>query len=214
MQRTRMEHQPDPPVVLPDDDAEIIERVKGGDTGAFDVIVSRYKDRVFSYCMRMLGDPETATETAQDIFMRAYRYLDNFRGDSKFSTWFYTIVSSTCKNAASYHGLRARHREDSHAENEDGEYQSPVDRLQDASLAPELNFERRELARTIRSAIDTLPDSYKQVIVMKDINDFSYEEISNILNCKIGTVKSRLARAREMTRERLLKSGLLRRECE
>ena len=195
-------------------DEQLVERTLAGDSGAFDQIVARYKDRVFSYACRMLGDPETADETAQDIFMRAYRYLDHFRGDSKFSTWFYTIVSTTCKNAAKYHGLRARNREDRAADSEDGRRPDPIDCVPSDAFAPEPLLERGELRGAVRDAIQTIPEIYRQVIVLKDVNDFSYEEIARILECELGTVKSRLARARQMMRERLTAAGVLGPECD
>ncbi len=195
-------------------DEELVERTLAGDPGAFDLIVARYKDRVFSYARRMLNNPDTADEIAQDIFMRAYRYLDHFRGDSKFSTWFYTIVSSTCKNAAKYHGLRSRSREE-YSPGSDGELPSdPLDRVPSDVFAPEPNVERIETRRTVQDAIRELPDIYRQVVVLKDINDFSYEEIARILECELGTVKSRLARAREMLRDKLTAAGIVGPECD
>ena len=195
-------------------DEELVERTLAGDSGAFDQIVARYKDRVFSYARRMLGDPDTAEEIAQDIFMRAFRYLDHFRGDSKFSTWFYTIVSSTCKNAAKYHGLRARIREKPSPVTDGDRPADPVDRLPSDMFAPEHAVVSIETRRAVQDAIRSLPDIYRQTVVLKDINDFSYEEIARILNCELGTVKSRLARARQMLREKLTTAGIVGPECD
>lgn len=196
------------------DDEELVARVQAGDTAAFDHIVSRYKDRVYSYACRMLGDPETAGEAAQDVFLRAFRYMDRFRGDAKFSTWFYTIVTSTCKNAAAYHGYRAKRREASAPNAENGAAPDPVDRVPDLSMAPETLVERLDTRRAVRRAIESLPELYRQAIVLKDINDMSYEEMTRILNCRLGTVKSRLARARAMLREKLTGTGLFGAECD
>lgn len=207
-----MQYQPAP--VTGTADEYLVERTLAGDSGAFDQIVTRYKDRVFTYACRMLGDPETADETTQDIFMRAYRYLDHFRGDSKFSTWFYTIVSSTCKNAAKYHGLRSKMRENNTQETEDGRNSDPVERLKSDAFAPEVSLDRGEIRNMVRESIQSLPEIYRQVIVLKDINDFSYEEIGKILNCELGTVKSRLARARMMMRDKLNAAGVIGPECD
>jgi len=210
--RMTMQRQPAPVTGIADE--YLVERTLSGDSGAFDQIVARYKDRVFTYACRMLGDPETADETTQDIFMRAYRYLDHFRGDSKFSTWFYTIVSSTCKNAAKYHGLRSKMREDNAPVNEDGPGIDPVERLKSDTFAPEPALERDEIRSLVRTSIQSLPEIYRQVLVLKDINNFSYEEISKILECELGTVKSRLARARLMMREKLSAAGVIGPECD
>ncbi len=191
------------------DDSRLIERTCNGDLAAFDTLVERYQDRVYGYTCRMLGDPETAREVTQDIFLRVYRYLDRFRGDSKFSTWLYTIVSSTCKNALSYYGLRAKHRADDRPANDiDGERTSLLDRIPDKTLSPDVVAGRSDIQAMVREAISKLPEHYRQVIILKDINGFSYDEISRIVDCKVGTVKSRLARARLIAREELTKAGL------
>jgi len=195
-------------------DEELVARVQAGETAAYDEIVNRYKDRVFSYACRMLGDPESANETAQDVFLRAYRHLGRFRGDAKFGTWFYTIVSSTCKNAYAYNARRARHAEPRAATGEDGPIFEALDRAPDATFAPHLIVSRRDVARIVRDAIDGLPEPYKSTIVMRDVNNMSYEDISRVMNCRLGTVKSRLARARLMMREKLAGTGVLDPECD
>lgn len=192
------------------DDLELVERVNNGDLAAFDTLVERYQDRVYGYACRMLGDPETAREVAQDIFLRTYRYLGRFRGEAKFSTWLFTIVSSTCKNAASYYGLRARHRMDDRPANDiDGERTTLLERVPDSEMSPDTVFGRRDTRMMVREAISRLPEHYRQVIVLKDLNDFSYDEIAKIVGCKVGTVKSRLARARLLAREELTRVGLV-----
>jgi RNA polymerase sigma-70 factor, ECF subfamily len=195
-------------------DEELVMRAQSGEAAAFDTIVERYKDRVFSYACRMLGDAEIARETAQEIFLRAYRYIDRFRGDSKFSTWFYTIVTSSCKNAAAFYGYRARHSDHRAPAFEDGSPADPIDRAPDFSFAPHVIVSRRDIQRTVREAIESLSEPYRQTIVMKDINDLSYEEMAKIMNCQLGTVKSRLSRARLMMREKLAAAGLSGSECD
>lgn len=207
-----MRQQPDPGIGEERyDDAELVESAREGDMQAFDCLVLKYQDMIYSYSYRMLRDPETAREITQDVFMRAYRYLNGFRGDSKFSTWLFTIASSTCKNALSYYGLRARHAAETHRsdDDEDGAPTSLVERLPDTTSAPDIEMERSELAEVVRAAIEELPEHYRKVVTLKDINGFAYEEISEILGCRVGTVKSRLARARLMLRESLTKSGLM-----
>jgi len=193
------------------DDAELVDRCKEGDLEAFDLLVGRYQDRVYGYTCRMLGDPETAREITQDVFLRAYRYLGRFRGDAKFSTWLFTIVSSTCKNAQSYYGLRARHSADLSRNTEPGEQgpDGPFEKISDRKHLPEEAVEQRELGNLVKKSLSELPEHYRQVITLKDINDFSYHEIAGIVGCRVGTVKSRLARARLLMRESLTKAGVL-----
>lgn len=191
------------------DDFELIERTCGGDLAAFDTLVERYQDRVYGYTCRMLGDPETAREVTQDIFLRTYNYLDRFRGEAKFSTWLFTIVSSSCKNALSYYGLRAKHRADDRPANDiDGERTTLLERIPDKTQSPDVVAGRSDIQEMVREAISKLPEHYRHVIILKDINDFSYDEIAQIVGCKVGTVKSRLARARLLAREELTKAGL------
>ncbi|MFC1474486.1 sigma-70 family RNA polymerase sigma factor [bacterium] len=192
-----------------DDDLDLVERCKAGDLEAFDQLVLKYQDRVYSYACRMLRNPETAREVTQDIFLRAYRYIKSFRGDSKFGTWLFTVASSTCKNALAYHGLRARHAANLYVENDEGQELSLMEKIPDNSHAPEQGAERAELQRVVRNTIAELPEHYRQVVTLKDINGFSYEEISKIVGCRTGTVKSRLARARLMLRENLTQAGIM-----
>lgn len=215
MSRLAMEAGPAPKenyAVMTDED--IVARAQSGDTEAFDALVIRYQDRVYSYARRMLRDPETAAETAQDCFLRAYRYLGGFKGDSKFSTWFYTVVTSTCRNAAAYHGLRDRRRESPAPSGENDFSPDPLDRAPDSSFAPHALAERGDLRASIVRAIESLPEQHRQIIVLKDINEFSYEQIAVILKCRLGTVKSRIARARALLREKLEAAGVTGPECD
>lgn len=206
-----MRRQPDPGIGEEyQDDAELVELAREGDLQAFDQLVLKYQDLVYAYTCRMLRNPETAREITQDIFLRAYRYLKGFRGDSKFSTWLFTIASSTCKNALSYYGLRARHAAEIHRnEDEEGNSTSLMDRIPDATFSPDVEAERAEQIEMVRKSIEELPENFRQVVSLKDINGFAYEEIAEIIGCKVGTVKSRLARARIMLRENLIKAGVM-----
>lgn len=206
-----MRQQPDPGIGEEyQDDMELVELAREGDLQAFDQLVLKYQDLIYAYSCRMLRNPETAREITQDIFLRAYRYLKGFRGDSKFSTWLFTIASSTCKNALSYYGLRARHAAEIHkGEDEEGNSTSLMDRIPDTTFSPDVEAERAEQIAMVRKSIEELPENFRQVVSLKDINGFAYEEIAEIIGCKVGTVKSRLARARIMLRENLIKAGVM-----
>ncbi len=177
---------------------------------AFDTLVARYADRVYSYAYQMLGDVETARETTQDIFLRIYTHIDRFRRESSFSTWLFTIASSTCKNARNYNSIRAKRRYDNKRDKSDPESRlSILDIVPDNSHSPELVTDRRDTAAIVKTCIAELPEHYRQVITLKDINELSYEQIAGVIGCEIGTVKSRLARARLLMREKLVKQGIV-----
>lgn len=191
------------------EDAEIIERFRAGDMRAFDMILQRYENRVFNFTLRMLGDYQNAREVTQDTFLRAFRYLGNYRGDGKFSTWLFTIASSTSKNAIAYYRIRDKYRQNVIQDPEQGGPLDPLDIVPDTTGAPENRFEQNTVSEMLTQAIKDLPETYRKVIVLKDVNDFSYEEISEIVGVPLGTVKSRIARARLLLREKLTQLGCL-----
>lgn len=191
------------------EDAELVDRFRAGDMRAFDMLLQRYENRVFNFTLRMLGDYQNSREVTQDIFLRAFRYLGNYRGDGKFSTWLFTIASSTCKNALAYYRIREKYRQHTTQDPEQTTEFDPVSVIPDITNAPERKLEQNAMSEMLTQAIKDLPETYRKVIVLKDVNDFSYEEIAEIAGVPIGTVKSRIARARLLLREKLTQLGCL-----
>jgi RNA polymerase sigma factor (sigma-70 family) len=187
-------------------DAELTASCLQGNLAAFDVLVERYQNRVYGHALRMLGDEEMAREAAQDVFLRAFRNLSRFRGDAAFATWLFTIVVSTCRNMASYNRVRDRRRLDPRGREFDSP-EDPVAALPDTRPGPAAAVEQRETAGLLLSALHNLPEAHRQMLVLRDVNDFSYDDIARILGCPPGTVKSRIARARLLLREELVRLG-------
>lgn len=184
------------------EDEGYIKRFSSGDKSAFDSLVIKYKDKVFNLCYRFLGNHADADDAAQDVFVRVYRSLKGFKFGSAFSTWLYRITVNTCKNK-----LASRHFKFYKANLRIDDSRDPDGRgafeIKDNTLSPETQAESSETARMIQEAINSLPDCHKDVVVLCDIEGLSYEEISKIMNIKIGTVKSKLSRAREILRDKL-----------
>lgn len=179
-------------------DAELVERFKGGDRHAFDLLVQRYQDRVYSLAFRWMGDEQLALELSQDVFIALYRSLPKFRGEALLSTWIYKVVLNHARNKRQYR--RRRHLD--HHESLDGERAASgedVPRRQFAAEGPgpDAGVERKDAARVLQRALDDLPDDQREIIVLRDIEDLPYEEISELLGVPRGTVKSRLHRARQ-----------------
>ena len=191
------------------EDIELVEQFRAGDMRAFDMLVAKYENRIFNFTYRMLGDYQNAREVTQDVFLRAFRYLGNFRGDGKFSTWLFTIASSTSKNAIAYYSIREKYRQHTFENPEDDRPKDPMDSLPDDTNSPEKHFDKQTDNEMLAQALKQMPEDYRNIIVLKDINEFSYEEIGEILSVPLGTVKSRIARARNLLREKLTALGCL-----
>ncbi|TNE85090.1 MAG: sigma-70 family RNA polymerase sigma factor [Deltaproteobacteria bacterium] len=178
-------------------DAELVRRFQEGDRTAFDAIVHRYQHRVFTLCMRWIGDEQVASEVAQDVFIAMYRKLGSFRGDAKLSTWVYRVVINHCKNRRLY---RRRRHMDQHeplegtraAEDDD----APSRQIASEEPLADAGVHRSEAAALLHEGLAALDESQRQIIVLRDIEDLSYEEIGELLGVPRGTVKSRLHRAR------------------
>ena len=184
-------------------DNELIRAFQSGDRGAFDILVERYKDLVFNLCCRFLGDKHEAEDTAQDIFVKAFRSVKEFKFRSSFYTWLYRISVNTCINRV--RSLEYRRRKKNIPLNCPDD---PVDirrtmEIGDGSETPETELEKKERIKRIQKAIDSLPVKQKIVIILSDIQGLSYDEIGQITGMKPGTVKSRLSRARLGLREKL-----------
>ncbi|MFC1859017.1 sigma-70 family RNA polymerase sigma factor [Thermodesulfobacteriota bacterium] len=183
-------------------DADLVRSFQGGRKEAFDTLVMRHKDKVFNLCYRFLGDYQEASDMAQEIFIKVYRSLKKFRFESAFSTWVYRIAVNTCKNRLKSLEFRFKKRIMRIGNPEPSEAHNPSVELADES-SPMTELEQKERSLMIQRAIDSLPAKKKTVVVLRDIEGLSYEEIANITGFNLGTVKSTLARARFDLKERL-----------
>jgi RNA polymerase sigma-70 factor (ECF subfamily) len=174
------------------DAPRFLDRLRAGDAPAFEELVMTYQHRVFGVALRMLGNRAEAEEVAQEAFVRAHRAIGEFRGDAKLSTWLYAITSRLCLNRLAS-GERRLTRQ--------GE--AALLRLSDAGPRPDAALERRELETALGRAIAELPEDRRIVVVLRDLEGLSYEEIAQVLELELGTVRSRLHRARADLKEKL-----------
>lgn len=181
-------------------DQLLVERVQSGDKRAFDVLVSKYQRRLMRLVSRLVHDPAEAEDVVQETFIKAYRALRHFRGDSAFYTWLYRIGINTAKNYLVTQGRRTPTSTDTDAEQ--AEAFDEGDNLRDINT-PESMLASKQIAETVNSAMDLLPLELRTAIVLREIEGLSYEEISAIMACPIGTVRSRIFRAREVIAEKL-----------
>lgn len=177
-----------------DVDADLVARVQQGDKRAFDLLVLKYQRRIMRLLSRMIRDPGDVEDVAQEAFIKAYRALPQFRGDSAFYTWLYRIAINTARN---WQVAAARRPSSPNViETEDGETFSQIDTLTDIST-PESQVAGRQIVETVNAAINALPEELRTAIVLREIEGMSYEDIAKAMECPIGTVRSRIFRARE-----------------
>ena len=174
-------------------DLELVRRVQRGDSAAFDLLVRKYKHRITALIGRYVADWSECQDVAQDTFLRAYRALGNFRGDAQFYTWLHRIAVNTAKNHLVAHNRRPP-TDDIDAG--DAEQYDLGIRLRDTDT-PEREAMREELERTVMKAVDGLPEELRVAITLREVDGLSYEEIAQKMDCPIGTVRSRIFRARE-----------------
>ena len=184
------------------EDAELIKAFQAGKKAAFDELVLSHKDKVFNLCYWFVGDYQDANDLAQDVFFKAFKALKNFRFESAFSTWIYRIAVNTCKNRLKSFQYRLK-KKFVHLNNTAVAKNNPGVEIADESSSPEIELGRKEKSRLIQTAINSLPTEKKAVVVLRDIEGLSYEEISSVTGFNLGTVKSKLARARQDLREKL-----------
>jgi len=181
-------------------DLSLVRRVQHGDKGAFDALVLKYQHKVVKLVMRYVRNPAEAEDVAQEAFIKAYRALPQFRGDSAFYTWLYRIAINTAKNAVV---SRDRSPVDYDFDVDDpGESYDLQGRMKD-SETPEGLVLTDEIRSTVNSAIDALPEDLRTAIVLRELEGLSYEEIAATMDCPVGTVRSRIFRAREAIDHRL-----------
>ena len=181
-------------------DQLLVERVQAGDKRAFDVLVSKYQRRLMRLVSRLVHDPAEAEDVVQETFIKAYRALRHFRGDAAFYTWLYRIGINTAKNYLVTQGRRAVTSSDTDAEQ--AESFDDGNKLRDNNT-PESVLASKQIAATVNAAMEVLPIELRTAIVLREIEGLSYEEISEIMACPIGTVRSRIFRAREVIAEKL-----------
>ena len=174
-------------------DLELVKRVQAGDKTAFDVLVRKYQHRIGAVIGRFVHDYAESQDIAQETFIRAYRALNNFRGDAQFYTWLYRIAVNTAKN----HLVSMKRRPPtSDVDADDAEHYEGAYRMHDSDT-PEHELLREEIARTVSEVVAALPEELRQAITLREMEGLSYEEISETMDCPIGTVRSRIFRARE-----------------
>ena len=175
-------------------DQILVERVQNGDKQAFGLLVSKYQRKLVRLLARLIRDPGEVEDVAQETFIKAYRALPNFRGDSAFYTWLYRIGINTAKNWLVSHGRRVPTTTD--LSSEDSENLSEADLLRDINT-PERMMMSKEIGNVVNQAIDELPEDLRMAVTLREVEGLSYEEIAVVMNCPIGTVRSRIFRARE-----------------
>ena len=177
----------------PDSDQQLVERVQQGDKRAFDLLVLKYQHKIIAVVHRYVRDSADVQDVAQEAFIKAYRALENFRGDSAFYTWMYRIAINTAKN---YLIAKSRRPPATDIEIEDAEHYSGNDQLRDLDT-PEDSLFCDQLQAAVKQAITQLPEDLRTAVSLREMEGLSYEEIAEIMDCPVGTVRSRIFRARE-----------------
>ena len=188
-----------------EEERAVILQVQQGDANAFEALVTAYQKQVYSLALRTVGNSEDAADLSQEAFLRAYRSIGSFRGDSKFSVWLYRLTTNICIDF-----LRSKGRKPTVSltmENDDEEVQE-LD-VADDRFDPEENFQRAELQRAVQRGLNTLPEEFRTILILRELEGMSYAEIGEILHLEEGTVKSRLFRARSRLCDFLKQDGNL-----
>lgn len=185
-------------------DLSLVKRVQRGDKGAFDALVLKYQHKVVKLVMRYARTPAEAEDIAQDAFIKAYRALPGFRGDSAFYTWLYRIAINTAKNAvASQARSPIEYSLDRHDARDDAQESYDLHGRMKDTATPEALAMTEEIRATVNGAIEALPEELRTAIVLRELEGLSYEEIAATMDCPVGTVRSRIFRAREAIDARL-----------
>ena len=184
-------------------EAMIVRKVLQGDVNAFEKLVTEYEKSVYAIALRMTNNAEDAADMTQETFIKAYNSLQAFRGDSKFSVWLFRIATNVCLDF-----LRSRNRKQTvslSVEDDEGE-EAQLD-IADESQSPELLLERGLTRDAVRRGLEALPPDYRQILLLREIQGLSYEEIAEALRLEVGTVKSRIFRARKKLCNFLIQDG-------
>ncbi|MGE3547193.1 MAG: RNA polymerase sigma factor RpoE [Kofleriaceae bacterium] len=186
-----------------DADALLIDRVKRGDVRAFEMLVVKYQRRIERLIGRMVRDVDLVPDIAQETFIRAYRAIPQFRGESAFYTWLYRIAVNTAKKTLVELKRDPLVSESSHAARDEDDETSRVENELTTGETPEALLASKQVAAAVNAAIEALSEDLRQAITLREIEGLSYEEIADVMDCPIGTVRSRIFRAREAIAERL-----------
>lgn len=185
---------------MSDNEALLLRKIKDGDVASFELLIKDYQVYAYNIAYRMMGNEEDAKDAAQEALIKVYKSIHKFKETSSFSTWLYRIVMNTCKDE-----LKKRKEKvlslDKEMETDDGKMSREIG---DESLNPSKIVERNEVSHVVQEAINTLPDANKMVIVLRDIQGLSYEEISQVIKEPVGTVKSRISRGRNQLKKILI----------
>ncbi len=181
-------------------DQQLVERAQLGDKHAFELLVVKYQRKLGRLLSRFIRDPAEVEDVAQEAFIKAYRALPSFRGDSAFYTWLYRIGINTAKNYLVAMGRRAPTTTE--FDSEEAENFEDGDQLRDLNT-PEAELMTRQIAATVNQTMEQLPEELRTAITLREIEGMSYEDIANVMNCPIGTVRSRIFRARETIADKL-----------
>ena len=185
------------------DDKHIVAQARRGDLSAFEELVTRYEKRVYAIALRSSGSPEDAADITQEVFLKAWRSMESFRGDSGFSTWLFRITMNMCVDHARRRQTQPQTQPLVQGEEDD---ERPIP---DTAPTPEEHLENSELGRELAAALDEVSDEHRRIVLLRDVSGMSYTEIAEVLEISEGTVKSRLSRARIALRKILLKRGNL-----
>jgi RNA polymerase sigma-70 factor (ECF subfamily) len=181
-------------------DQQLVERAQRGEKQAFELLVTKYQRKLARLLSRFIRDPAEVEDVAQEAFIKAYRALPSFRGESAFYTWLYRIGINTAKNYLVAMGRRAPTTTE--FDSEDAENFDDGEQLRDVNT-PENELMSKQIAKTVNETMEALPEELRTAIVLRELDGLSYEEIATVMNCPIGTVRSRIFRARETIAERL-----------
>jgi len=177
--------------------ADIVKSASRGDTASFEQLVLMYQDKVYSLSLRLTGQAQDAEDLAQEVFVRAYRYMNSFRGDSDFGTWLHRIAVNIWLNQKRKIQPTLAYSLDEPVSSGDGEIKREIP---DISDEPESVLLSSQMSEKLHRAVESLPKDQKAVLLLREVEDYSYEEIAGMMDCSVGTVKSRLSRARDALR--------------
>ena len=177
---------------------ELVIMLKKGDRSAFNQLIDQYQTKVYNIAIGMLSDPEDALDASQEVFINVYKGISSFKENSSLSTWIYRVCANVCKDF-----LRKRMRRANVISLDAGDNEDEPLEIPDDAHTPEQISEKTELQHLVRKAMDSLSSEYKEVLVLCDIEGLSYDEIAQILKCPVGTIKSRINRARQALRKKI-----------